>query len=498
MSESSSSSSKNDENSSTQESSSTTKLNVEDEIQEGKDEMLDEIAKEDDVVVADETVAEKKKKVEESSSEVSTKDEDNEVEITPAEKRDAELGVTGEEEETEEEKGCGNQTEGYVTSDGPFLNLRPPSDSPARMNTIVTFDIPPAVERFSLPPQGSTSSENSTESFARTTMKDFGSLAGFNTAWGGGSTTEEQDSRKRPRAQTDSPPHSDKTKVKRDHSLERKRKIKTSLDGKGKKKRAHQTVDRIVAVIRDDFDPITYTHLHLAADIIHSEIADEVWLMPTVLVLNDEKQTNIRDRLIMCHLAVNSFFGSDFPVKVSSYAMDYPKKETRDMISEGLKTQHPFTHFRFVVTTENFKDVQRTTFGTSDLDLETPILLIPTKDSREVLDSEVEEFSDCIVFESNDGVTSGNIPSLASASKAVKLRMKLDEEPLPSADPTTPKNSSIADDSTPKKTIIDFDRSFRDKNKQFKSKIARCHGFVPPSVLKYLERYGEETSWQYF
>ena len=168
------------------------------------------------------------------------------------------------------------------------------------------------------------------------------------------------------------------------------------------------------------------------------------------------------------------------------------------MISEGLKTQHPFTHFRFVVTTENFKDVQRTTFGTSDLDLETPILLIPTKDSREVLDSEVEEFSDCIVFESNDGVTSGNIPSLASASKAVKLRMKLDEEPLPSADPTTPKNSSIADDSTPKKTIIDFDRSFRDKNKQFKSKIARCHGFVPPSVLKYLERYGEETSWQYF
>jgi len=436
--------------------------------------------------------------------------------VTPAERQDAELGVSHAEDEDggTEEKGCGNQTGenlGYVTSDGPFLNLRPPSDSPARMNTIVTFDIP-AVERFSLPPSNINSSTANTTSTTtntkRTSMKEFGSLTGFNSAWGG--NTEEHDSRKRPRAQTDSPPHSDKTKLKRDHSLERKRKIKTSLDGKGKKKRAHHSVDRIVAVIRDDFDPITYTHLHLAADIIHSEIADEVWLMPTVLVLNDEKQTNVRDRLIMCHLAVNSFFGSDFPVKVSSYAMDFPKKETRDMVSEGLKHLHPFTHFRFVVTTENFKDIQRTTFGTSDLDLETPILLIPTKDSREVLDSEVEDFSDCIVFESSDGVTSGNIPSLASASKAVKIRMKLDEEPLPvvesySSSSTTPKNgTSIDGDSTgkattpKKKTIIDIDRSFRDKTRQFKAKIARCHGFVPPSVLKYLERYGEETSWQYF
>mmetsp|Transcript_15630 Transcript_15630/g.45696 ORF Transcript_15630/g.45696 Transcript_15630/m.45696 type:complete len:231 (-) Transcript_15630:57-749(-) len=88
----------------------------------------------------------------------------------------------------------------------------------------------------------------------------------------------------------------------------------------------HPGAPKRVALLGGSFDPITDAHLKCAAEIIHCGAAEEVWLVPCGARPDKPSLTrSTLDRLLMCHLAVNTTFGSSFPVKVSDIELKEEK-----------------------------------------------------------------------------------------------------------------------------------------------------------------------------
>eukprot|EP00940_MAST-03C_sp_MAST-3C-sp2_P000825 g825.t1 len=118
-----------------------------------------------------------------------------------------------------------------------------------------------------------------------------------------------------------------------------------------------------VAVLGGMFAPPTDRHLLIAANVIHLDLADEVWLVPcgekrpTVLKKNISGdghtreaviKLDFRDRLTMCHLAVDTTFSHSFPVHVC----DEEKGETRALttpeLMARLRRKRPDCEFYFL------------------------------------------------------------------------------------------------------------------------------------------------------
>jgi len=107
---------------------------------------------------------------------------------------------------------------------------------------------------------------------------------------------------------------------------------------------------RTVAVYGGAFDPITNAHLMCASEIIHSQCADEVWLVPCGPRPDKPALTTpFFDRYCMCQIAVNTVFMSAFPVRVSD--AEFHQKEafsTYDLLC-CLRDANPDVDFCFVI-----------------------------------------------------------------------------------------------------------------------------------------------------
>ena len=88
----------------------------------------------------------------------------------------------------------------------------------------------------------------------------------------------------------------------------------------------------------------------LARYAVHSKLADEVWITPCG-ARPDKKslKTPGLHRLIMCHLAVDTTFGSRFGVKVCDEEMKEPRNIPTLILMRRLKAKHPNCDFSFVV-----------------------------------------------------------------------------------------------------------------------------------------------------
>ena len=76
-----------------------------------------------------------------------------------------------------------------------------------------------------------------------------------------------------------------------------------------------------IAVLGGSFDPITDGHLKCACEIVHARKAQEVWIVPCGTRPDKPSlKTPYMHRLIMCHLAVNTTFGSSCPIRVCDIA----------------------------------------------------------------------------------------------------------------------------------------------------------------------------------
>lgn len=105
-----------------------------------------------------------------------------------------------------------------------------------------------------------------------------------------------------------------------------------------------------VAILGGSFDPITTGHLKVACEIVHTRKADEVWIVPCgVRPDKPSLRTPYMHRLLMCHLAVNTTFGSTFPIRVCDYEMAEPEALSTYHLMKRLSSEYPSKKFMFVI-----------------------------------------------------------------------------------------------------------------------------------------------------
>ena len=108
-----------------------------------------------------------------------------------------------------------------------------------------------------------------------------------------------------------------------------------------------------IAIYGGAFDPPTNGHLTACAEIIHSELADAVWLCPCGPRPDKPKmKTPAVDRYVMCELAVNTALSPGFPVVVKdTETFRGEAMYTYDLLS-ALRKANPDCEFCFVIGTD--------------------------------------------------------------------------------------------------------------------------------------------------
>eukprot|EP00928_Gymnodinium_smaydae_P031884 TRINITY_DN23254_c0_g7_i1.p1 TRINITY_DN23254_c0_g7~~TRINITY_DN23254_c0_g7_i1.p1 ORF type:complete len:563 (-),score=116.91 TRINITY_DN23254_c0_g7_i1:141-1829(-) len=136
--------------------------------------------------------------------------------------------------------------------------------------------------------------------------------------------------------------------------LKHLRSKKLGLDGKSAKdtKSGKKSKKSRVAILGGALDPPTLNHLLGAAEVIHSGMADEVWLMPCGPRPDKPKLSQPLDRYIMTQLAVNTFFSPSMPIHASDFeVMADEAFATYDSLC-GLREKYPSKEFLFVIGTD--------------------------------------------------------------------------------------------------------------------------------------------------
>lgn len=116
---------------------------------------------------------------------------------------------------------------------------------------------------------------------------------------------------------------------------------------------------RRIAVLGGSFDPITTGHLKVACEIIHTRKADEVWIVPCGARPDKPSlRTPYMHRLLMCHLAVNTTFGSTFPIRVCDIEGPEPQALATYHLMQRLKLEYPSKDFLFVLGADLLSEIR--------------------------------------------------------------------------------------------------------------------------------------------
>eukprot|EP00039_Didymoeca_costata_P014455 m.233748 g.233748 ORF g.233748 m.233748 type:complete len:326 (+) comp16029_c0_seq4:83-1060(+) len=124
---------------------------------------------------------------------------------------------------------------------------------------------------------------------------------------------------------------------------EKNKKVKpVSLPANSKRQR--------IAILGGSFDPITDAHLKAASEIIHCQAADRVWIIPCGK-RPDKKSliTPCIERITMCHLAIDTMFGSSFPLQVKDFELHLSKAAPTVQLNKYCRSHFPQFDFKFII-----------------------------------------------------------------------------------------------------------------------------------------------------
>ncbi|KAL3915248.1 MAG: hypothetical protein SGPRY_007309 [Prymnesium sp.] len=114
-----------------------------------------------------------------------------------------------------------------------------------------------------------------------------------------------------------------------------------------------------IAIYGGSFNPITNAHLNVASEILHSKLVDEVWITPCGKRTDKPGlKTSMIHRLVMCHLAVDTMFGSRFGVKVCDEEADKPCAMPSIVLMRTLATKYPEADFAFACGADQIIEVK--------------------------------------------------------------------------------------------------------------------------------------------
>lgn len=130
-------------------------------------------------------------------------------------------------------------------------------------------------------------------------------------------------------------------------------------DSEGMTKEPPASQRKRVAIYGGSFNPITNAHLNVAAEIVHSQLADEVWVTPCGKRPDKPSlNTSMIHRLVMCHLAVDSTFGSHFPIKVCDEEAELPRMLPSLLLMQRLAKNYPDIDFYFACGSDLFETMR--------------------------------------------------------------------------------------------------------------------------------------------
>ena len=104
-----------------------------------------------------------------------------------------------------------------------------------------------------------------------------------------------------------------------------------------------------VVVFGGSFDPISFTHIQVAAEVINFGLADQVWVVPCGM--RPDKRTNIQaiQRMEMVSIAIDAMIPKDFPMFVESTEVDegryFPTRELMCL----YRNRYPHLHFKILM-----------------------------------------------------------------------------------------------------------------------------------------------------
>jgi len=104
-----------------------------------------------------------------------------------------------------------------------------------------------------------------------------------------------------------------------------------------------------IAIYGGAFNPPTNAHMTIAAEIVRTPQADELWLCPCG-PRPDKPNMNVkpRERLVMCEIAVNTCFSQSFPIFVTDVEIEEVNMPTYTTLTR-LQERHSDCVFSFVV-----------------------------------------------------------------------------------------------------------------------------------------------------
>ncbi len=105
----------------------------------------------------------------------------------------------------------------------------------------------------------------------------------------------------------------------------------------------------VVAIFGGSFDPISFAHLHVAAEVISFGLADQVWMVPCGMRPDKPTVALPRLRLEMATVALNDIFPPSVPIYVDSTEADsgryIPTRELMNM----YRSKYPSLRFKILM-----------------------------------------------------------------------------------------------------------------------------------------------------
>jgi nicotinate (nicotinamide) nucleotide adenylyltransferase len=132
-----------------------------------------------------------------------------------------------------------------------------------------------------------------------------------------------------------------------------------SVQTKSSERLLQATPRKRIAIYGGSFNPITNAHLNCAAELKHSKLVDEVWITPCGRRPDKPTlRTSMIHRLVMCHLAVDTTFGSHFGVKVCDEEADKPRAMPSIVLMRKLAAKYPEADFYFACGADQITEVR--------------------------------------------------------------------------------------------------------------------------------------------
>jgi nicotinate-nucleotide adenylyltransferase len=113
-----------------------------------------------------------------------------------------------------------------------------------------------------------------------------------------------------------------------------------------------------IAILGGSFDPVTDAHLNVASEIVHAKAADEVWIVPCAPRSDKNTVASTMERYIMCNLAVDSSFGSRFPIKVKDFELFEEEMVPTYYLLRRVQKEYPNHEFRMVIGSDLIDQVK--------------------------------------------------------------------------------------------------------------------------------------------